>query len=71
MNRKLMFGIAMFFVVLGFALVGGENEAVAGRGCHGGFFARGCGGCFGGGLFSRLHCRGAASCEGAVCDGDA
>ena len=35
MNRKLMFGISVFFAVLGLALVGEDNEAVAGRGCHG------------------------------------
>ena len=51
MNRALVFGIAMFFAVVGIALVGGEkSSAVAGLGCHG------CGGC-GGGLLSRLGSR--------------
>jgi hypothetical protein len=59
MNRALVFGIAMFFAVVGIALVGGEkSSAVAGLGCHG------CGGgC--GGLFSRLHSR----CCGEPCCG--
>ena len=57
MNRKLMLGIAMFFAVLGCALVGGENSAVA--------FHHGCGGGgkMLGGLFARKHCRGAAAAE--------
>ena len=43
MNRVLCFGIAIFFAVVGIALVGGEkNVAVAGHGCHG------CSGCDGG-----------------------
>lgn len=43
MNRALLFGIAMFFAVVGIALVGGEKSvAVAGHGCHG------CSGCDGG-----------------------
>ena len=49
MNRTLMFGIAIFFAVLGISLVGGENQAVAGHGCHGLF--GGGGRCHGGGLF--------------------
>lgn len=35
MNRVLVFGIAIFFAIVGVALVGGENQAVAGHGCHG------------------------------------
>jgi hypothetical protein len=55
MNRTLMFGIAIFFAVLGIALVGGEQQAVAGHGCHGGLFG---GRCNGGGLFANKGCRG-------------
>lgn len=71
MNRKLLFGIAMFFAVLGFALVGAENQAVAGRGGHGHHRARGC---FGGG-WGAGQCRGAVvynggvGCAGAACAG--
>ena len=37
MNRTLVLGIAIFFAVVGIALVGGEKTAVAGRhhGCNG------------------------------------
>jgi hypothetical protein len=39
MNRMFVFGIAIFFAIVGIALVGGEKVAVAGHGCHG------CSGC--------------------------
>ena len=42
MNRTLIFGIAIFFAVVGIALMGGDSKAVAGHGCHG------CNGCNGG-----------------------
>jgi len=35
MNRVLVFGIAIFFAVVGIALLGGDSKAVAGHGCHG------------------------------------
>jgi hypothetical protein len=47
MNRALIFGIAIFFAVVGLAMLGADNTAVAGHGCcgcHGG-----CGGCYGNG----------------------
>ncbi len=62
MNRKLMFGITAFFAVVGLALVGGEKEAFAGRGCHG-RVAKRCGGLLSGGL-SKIRCRGVADCCG-------
>ncbi len=70
MNRTLMFGIAVFFAVLGIALMGGENQAVAGHGCHGGLFG---GRCHGGGLFAGHGCRGngglfARRCRGGGAD---
>ncbi|MCE9546815.1 MAG: hypothetical protein K8T25_15150 [Planctomycetia bacterium] len=34
MNRTLLFGIALFFAVVGLALVGTQSTAVAGHGCH-------------------------------------
>ena len=35
MNRTLIFGIAIFFAIVGIALIGGSNKAVAGHGCCG------------------------------------
>jgi hypothetical protein len=74
MNRALIFGIAIFFAVVGIALLGADNTAVAGHGCHGcngGCYGGGCGGygchgCHGGGLFSRLFhgCHGNGGCHG-------
>src|SRR5262245_24283731 len=67
MNRVLVFGIAMFFAVVGIALVGGEkSSAVAGLVCHG---CNGCGGGLcSGGLFHRNRCCGADACCGAPTD---
>ena len=47
MNRTLIFGIALFFALVGLALIGPERTAVAGHGgCSGckGAHARKCGG---------------------------
>lgn len=67
MNRVLVLGIAMFFAVVGIALVGGEkSSAVAGLGCHG---CNGCGGGLcSGGLFNRNRCCGDNACCGQVAD---
>lgn len=54
MNRKLMFGIATFFAIVGLALTVSEQEVQAGRRCGGRVIGCQGGGC-GGGLFSRLH----------------
>jgi hypothetical protein len=82
MNRIVVFGIAMFFALVGIALVGGENKASAffghrcggcscngchGGGCHGGCHSRCHGGCH-----SRCHgchsrCHG--RCHGGCCNG--
>ena len=35
MKRFLGFALAMFFALMAIALVGGDNGAVAGHGCHG------------------------------------
>lgn len=35
MNRAFVFGIAIFFAVVGVALLGAEKTAYAGHGCHG------------------------------------
>lgn len=81
MNRALVFGIAIFFAVVGIALLGGENNvAMAGHGCHG---CAGDGGCDGGcaapapaeccgcggrkGLFHRLKHKHHKCCEPACC----
>ena len=47
MKRFLGFSLAMFFALVAIALVGGDNGAVAGHGCHG----RRCHG----GLLARHH----------------
>ena len=57
MNRIVVLGVAMFFALVGIALIGGENKAEAffgRRGCNG------CGGCDGGGH----HCGGGYDCCG-------
>ncbi|HUY88024.1 MAG TPA: hypothetical protein VMV10_04785 [Pirellulales bacterium] len=59
MNRALLFGIAIFFAVVGIALMGGENKVMAGHGCNGCACA-GCAGCDCGG--------GAPACCGQVND---
>src|SRR6478672_4601308 len=73
MNRIVVFGLAMFFALVGIALVGGENKASAfifgGGGC-------GCSGACGGGCHHRHHggcharhhrCHG--RCNGGGCNG--
>jgi hypothetical protein len=69
MNRVLTIGIAVFFAIVGLALLGGENKAQAGHGCHGcdgchacdGCHSRRCDGCHS----RRERCHG--RCHG--CDG--
>ncbi len=58
MNRMFVFGVAMFFAIVGFALMGGERQAVAGHGC---------GGCHG---VVTSDC-GTPCCEPAPCGGRA
>lgn len=68
MNRFVVFGIAMFFAIVGIALLGADNKADAGQRCCGcaGASCAGCdGGCYGcaggcGGLFARKRCCGCA-----------
>ncbi len=55
MNRTLVFGIALFFAIVGLSLIGSENSASAGLFRH-----RGCGGSDCGGS----DCGGAPSCDG-------
>lgn len=82
MNRALVLGIAIFFAVVGIALLGGESKAVAGHGCHGCHACAGCdcGGCVGAcdgchcsgrvGLLARLRARRCHSCRGChACHG--
>ena len=52
MNRFVCFGVAIFFAVVGIALLGGEEKANAGL-----FRGNGCGGCAG-------DCGGVADCGG-------
>src|SRR5690242_16623537 len=62
MNRTLILGIAIFFAIVGLALVGGENASA------GLFRKHGCGGCDCGGAPA---CSGgeAADCCGGRCHG--
>ena len=56
MNRVFVFGVAMFFAIVGIALLGGEKQAMAGHGCNG---------CHG-----AVACAGASDCCGpAACGG--
>lgn len=60
MNRALILGIAIFFAVVGIALMSGDNAALAGHGCNGcdgcsGYSCDGgCNGC-GGGFFKKMR----------------
>jgi hypothetical protein len=71
MNRIVVFGLAMFFALVGIALLGGENKASAfifGGGYGGGCACNG-GGCHGGhGCHGRCHgrdrCHGRNRCHG-------
>lgn len=56
MNRIVLCGVAIFFAIVGIALVGGEEKASAG------LFRHGCGGCDGG-------CGGVVDCGGDDCCG--
>ena len=49
MNRIVIFGLAVFFAIVGIALVGGDSKVMA-FGHHGC-----CNGCNGGGCHSRCH----------------
>jgi hypothetical protein len=76
MNRVIVFGIAVFFAVVGIALLGGEKQAVAGHGCNGCHGAvacdgGGCGGCaamacngYRGRCLGRARCHGRTGCLG-------
>lgn len=67
MNRVLIFGVAIFFAVVGIALMGGESKAVAG-GCGGCYAEASCDSeCGGGhccGLFARWKARKHHRCGG-------
>jgi hypothetical protein len=60
MNRFVVFGVAMFFAIVGIALLGADNKADAGQRCCGCSGAScdgcdgGCGGC--GGMRARRCC---------------
>jgi hypothetical protein len=62
MNRIVVFGLALFFALVGIALVGGENKASAFifGGGYGGGGCNGCGGCHGG----HHRCHGGHRCNG-------
>ena len=63
MNRFLVLGVAIFFALVGLAMIGGESQAVAGHGCNG---CKGVG-CVGGGhgVCAGIDCGGKhARCAG-------
>ena len=75
MNRVIVFGVAFFFAIVGIALLGGQQQAVAGHGCNGCHGAVACDGgnvgcapvaCSGdtGRCFGRNRCAGITRCEG-------
>src|SRR5438067_9914657 len=74
MNRIVIFGLAVFFAIVGIALIGGDSKVMAfghhgccngcnGGGCHGGCHARCHGGCH-----QRCHSRCHGGCNGG-CNG--
>ncbi len=73
MNRIVLFGLAVFFAIVGIALIGGDSKAMAfghhgccnscNGGCNGG-------GCCGGGCHHRHHrCHSRCNCSGNSCNG--
>src|SRR5438067_8041492 len=75
MNRIVIFGLAVFFAIVGIALIGGDSKVMAfghhgccngcnGGGCHGGCHARCHGGCH-----HRCHGRCHGGCNGGSCGG--
>jgi len=75
MNRIVILGLAVFFAIVGIALIGGDSKAMAfgHRGC-----CNGCNGCHGGhgchsrchgGCHSRCHGRCHGGCNGYSCNG--
>src|SRR5262249_20680435 len=82
MNRIVVLGLALFFALVGIALIGGDSKAVAfGHRCGG---CNACGGCHGGhrchgggGCHARCHgghrrCHGGCNgCNGGCCGGSA
>jgi hypothetical protein len=76
MNRTLVLGIAIFFAVVCIALLGNQNQAVAGLGCSGcdGFAVKGCSGrarCHGQRHAFKSRCSGATKHAGNRCCGSA
>lgn len=57
MNRALLFGIAIFFAVVGIALIGGDSKSALAGHCGGGCACSGCNGDCGG-------------CNGCDCGGN-
>ena len=73
MNRIVVFGLALFFALVGIALVGSESKALAfgGHRCNGCNSCNGCNGCHSrchGGCHSRCHSRCHGRCHGR-CNG--
>ena len=71
MNRIVLLGVAMFFAIVGIALMGSDNTAVAGHGghgCNGASCDGGCGGYDAGECCGRRHHR-HRRCDGGGCRG--
>ena len=64
MNWKVAVGLAIFFAIVGIALVGGEKAAVAGLRGHGCAGAAACGGCDDAGACGGVRCHGRLRCQG-------
>src|SRR5436309_11254529 len=79
MNRIVIFGLAVFFAIVGIALIGGDSKVMAfgHHGCCNGCNSCGGGGCHGGcharhGCHHRCHgrCHGCnGGCNGGGCGG--
>ncbi len=76
MNRILILGVAMFFALVGMAMMGAENQAVAGHGCNGCKGVGGVGGGCGGDMVAdcggrKARCGGRVHARKARCGGEA
>ena len=68
MNRSVIFGVALFFAIVGLALIGLDNTAVAGHSSHGCDDCEGdCEGDSHGCISSLLGCLGCHGCAASSC----
>ena len=73
MNRVFLSGVALFFAIVGIALLGGQNQATAGHGCCGVVACdgadAGCAATCKGRCFGRLREAMKSRCSGQRCSG--